>query len=79
MSQWVEKIDIRGILKEYEPQDDDEEAPDDVKERLAAEVRKSRHLAYMADRFTDCYSIADIDDVLEEVYQVADARRVWTG
>lgn len=83
MARWLYTIDLSGVLNKvgesYDLTRFEEDCPDDVKEAIAAEVEKAPPLARFAELFRNAKSIAEVNRVLNDVYDVADRQRVWCG
>lgn len=80
---WESSIELNAVLSEVNDEFDlsrhEEDCPTEVKERIAAEVRKSPQLEYLADDLLECESIAEFNRMLNCVFDEADAERVWCG
>lgn len=81
MAIWREKLDIKQFLG-GDPLDDHEELPQEIREGVANELRKSRLLPVkelLQDLEQQVFTVGDFDRWLSDVYDYADARRVWLG
>ena len=83
MTNWLYEIDLAGVLKqaseEYDLSCVEKPCPLKVKRALAAELRKASPIAFMSAAITKAKSIAEVNRVLNSVYDVADRRNVWCG
>ena len=82
MAAWTQKIDIHGVIgradKKYDLSRLEEDCPEEVKADLAAEVEKCC-LWRFAPRLREARSIAEVNRILEAVFNAADRERVWCG
>ena len=83
MAQWIEKIELNGVLgkagEKFDLSRAEEDCPDEVKNDLAAEVAKSIWLSRFSGRLRGARSIAEVNRILEQVFDEADRHRVWCG
>lgn len=82
MANWRYKIELRALLHKASEQydfNDDDDVPEEVKEAVAQELLKAPPLREFADQVRDAVTVADLDDILRDVYDMADFERVWCG
>lgn len=83
MVNWRYRIELAEILQKCSKDHDlshyEEECPKDVKEAIAAEISKALPLSRLAPRVMESKTIAELNRVLQLVYDVADAELVWCG
>lgn len=79
MANWKYEIDIKTILNKGDELEDSDPVPQALKEELAAELRKAPPLFHLARRMEGVRTVAGLNRVLEEVYDLADYKRVWLG
>lgn len=80
---WREKIQLgKAICKINEKFDlsrHEDLCPDEAKELLAKVVEKSIWLKRFSANFRGAKSIAEVNRIIEQVYNRADQHRVWCG
>lgn len=83
MANWLHKIELLKAIGAANDAHDlsraEEPCPVEVIESFAAEVVKAPPLARFAEKFRACKSIAAVNRTLEQVFNAADASRVWCG
>jgi flagellar motor switch protein FliM len=83
MTNWRYRIELAKVLEKCNENHDlshyEEECPQDVKDLIAAEISKAWPLTRLAPRVTESKTIAELNRVLQLVYDVADAELVWCG
>lgn len=83
MTRWIEKIELNAVLSQVQDEFDlsivEEDCPAEVKERLATEIEKSFHLRHLAHRIREAKAIAAVNRALNDIYDEADAMKVWCG
>lgn len=84
MPAWRYTIDLRSAIEwcdtKYDLTRHEEPCPEECLERLVAEVEKAPTLrsAWPA-KIRSCRTIAELNRVLDDLYDSADRSRVWTG
>lgn len=80
---WLYKIELNAAIRandeEFDLSRHEEPCPPAALERLAAEVEKAQPIAHIAPAIREAKSIAEVNRLLAEVYDVADRRSVWCG
>lgn len=80
---WRYEINLNVVLSELGEEFDlsrhEEFCPEEVRELLAKECEKARPLRRFATPIRDAQSIAEVNRILENVYDVADIQGVWCG
>jgi len=80
---WIRKIDLAGVLRRAEESHDlscvEERCPEDVAVAIAHELHGEPVLSRYADKVLRASSIAEVNRILEQVYEAADRHRVWCG
>ena len=83
MANWRFNISLNKVLNQCNEDFDlsrhEEDCPEEVKEALAAEVAKAWPLARFSQKIRACKSIAELNRILEVVWDAADTERVWCG
>ncbi len=83
MPVWLEKINLNGVIRDMDEQHDlsrhEEPCPDEAREAMAKEVEKTSYLRHFAKRLRNAKTIAEVNRILECVYDEADRCRVWTN
>ena len=83
MANWQHSIELNGVVSEMNDRYDlsrvEEDCPDAVKVALANEIRKARPIAGYANDIIACVSIAELNRMLDRVYDSADKNLVWCG
>lgn len=80
---WNYRIDLNGVVQQLNEELDwkDQEAvcPAVAKERICEEIKKAPPLTGLCGRVMEAESVADLNRVLELIYELADQQRVWCG
>jgi hypothetical protein len=80
---WRYKIELNKALTEmsekYDLERHEEPCPKEVKEALASEIKKAWPLQRFCQKILDAKSIAQVNRILENVWNAADTERVWCG
>ena len=83
MANWKYKIELGRVMDEMCDKHDlsrfEEELPQEVKDAISAELAKAPPLARFAKRIKGAKSIAEGNRILNDMFDVADEKRVWTG
>lgn len=83
MGAWRHKIELNKVVydlnEKYDLSRFEEPCPEEVKTALAEEVKKAWPLQRFAGYITECQSIAELNRILENLYNAADRERVWCG
>ncbi len=83
MAAWRYKIELNKVLTEMSEKHDlechEEPCPKEVKEALAKELEKAWPLKRFCQKILDAKSIAQVNRILENVWNAADTERVWCG
>ncbi len=83
MANWQEQIELNKVLTRMNEQHDlsrlEEDCPIEVKDAIANEIKKSRHLCIFMGRVKKCKSIAAVNRVLDAIFDRADSCFVWCG
>ena len=83
MANWRFQIQLNKVLADQEEKHDfsrvEEPCPQECLEELAVEVSKAWPLARFAGQLRKAKSIAEVNRILENVYNAADTHRVWCG
>lgn len=83
VANWQEKISLNQTLArlgdEHDLSRQEEPCPTVVREAMAAEVEKSNRLFRHGKRIREAKSIAEVNRILEDVYNDADRHLVWCG
>jgi hypothetical protein len=80
MAHWREKLDIKQFLQ-GDSLPPDEPVPVELVTQVREEIKKSRLLpvASLLEELDYVATVEDFDNWLEELYNEADAKRVWLG
>ena len=80
---WQFKIELNSLISILDDEFDlsryEEDAPVEVKEKLALEVSKVWPTARFANKFREAKTIAEVNRILESVFDTCDKHRVWCG
>ena len=80
---WRHKIELNAVLaktsEDFDLERVEEDCPEEVKKLLSEEVKKAWPLARFAPKIMNAKSIAEVNRILENVYNEADRRAVWCG
>lgn len=80
---WRYKIELNKVLADMGDQFDlscvEKRCPKAVKEALAKEVEKAAPLRRFASTILSAKSIAEVERILENVFNEADRSAVWCG
>jgi hypothetical protein len=80
---WLYRIDLAGVMLQCAEKHDltrvEEDCPEDVKELIAVEISKADPLKRFAESVRNSKSIAELNRILQKIYDEADFRRVWCG
>lgn len=83
MANWRWTIDLKGILNKAADEHDLEKVelpcPDPVRNALAEEVSKAPPLRRFAGAIRAAETIAEVNRILNRVYEEADYAKVWCG
>ena len=83
MAIWKYKIELGRVMDEMSDKFDfsrlEEDCPQEVKEAIAVEISKAPPLARFAKKVKSVKSNAEMNRVLDSIYDVADDELVWTG
>lgn len=83
MADWRHHINLRTVIddccEEYNLECVEEDCPEAVKEAIATEIEKAWPIQHFGPRIRDCVSIAEVNRVLNAVFNEADAKLVWCG
>lgn len=77
---WLEKLDIKQHIPDG-GLDEDDEVPQSVLNGVRSELMKSKLLPVgdLLENLDYVTTVEDFDNWLNEVYDEADARKVWLG
>ena len=80
---WRYKIDLAGVLQQCADKYDltrvEEPCPDEVKQLIVTEIAKAPPLKRFVRSIQTAKAIAELNRVLEKIYDAADFERVWCG
>jgi hypothetical protein len=83
MTNWRYSIDLNSVLASASERHDmskyERKCPKTVKMQIAAELRKAPPLQHFAKQIEDAESIAEVNRIIDEVYDAADANLIWCG
>lgn len=83
MANWRHKIElnqaINKVSEEYDLTRLEEPCPVEVRDALAVECEKVFPLRRFGKKFRDAKSIAEVNRILDDVFDVADKKLVWCG
>lgn len=83
MANWRYKIELNKVLTEMSEKHDlerhEEPCPKEVKEALAKELEKAWPLHRFCEKILNAKSIAQVNRILENVWNAADTEGVWCG
>lgn len=83
MAAWRHKIELNKVIREASEKHDlsrfEEPCPEEVKIALAEEVKKAWPLQRFAGYITERKSIAELNRILENLFNAADREKVWCG
>jgi len=83
MANWKYQIELNQVINDLSEQYDlecpKEPCPQEVKEALAKELQKAPPLAHYAKKIQKATSIAQVNRILNSVFNTADASLVWCG
>ncbi len=83
MANWQENIDLNGVLAKVGDEFDlscvEKKCPKPVKDAIVAEIGKSSRLRNYGPLIQRARSIAEVNRILERVYNEADRIGVWCG
>ena len=83
MARWRESIELNKVVASVSDEFDltrlEEDCPEEAKSRLAAEVEKSSWLRRHGKRLREARSIAEVNRILESVFEDADRHLIWCG
>ena len=80
---WRYRTDLANVLvnaaEKYDLSRFEEDCPEEVKEMIAAEIAKAFPLKRFVAPIKACKSIAELNRLLDKIYDAADLNRVWCG
>lgn len=83
MANWNYKIELNKVMtkvsNDFDLSNYEEECPKEVKEAIAIEVEKAIPLKHFAPKLRKAVSIAEVNRIIERVYNEADRSLVWCG
>jgi hypothetical protein len=83
MVQWLFKIELNHVIykcnEDYDLSHFEEPCPNEVKEAIATEVEKAYPLQRFAKRVRNCKTIAALNRILDDIFDIADRELVWCG
>lgn len=83
MAMWREKIGLNKAIAKANDQFDltrlEEPCPQEVKDMICAEIKKSNVLNCHVFRIQSCKTIAELNRKLERVFDDADKFLIWCG
>jgi hypothetical protein len=83
MTEWRHKINLAGVMfkcaEEHDLAHVEEDCPEEVKEAIATEIVKAWPLKRFAQTIRQAKSIAEVNRILENIYDEADRSSVWCG
>ena len=83
MSNWRYECALNQVIAQMSEQFDltrlEESVPVEVRRALSEEVKKALPLVRFAPTIMDARSIAEMNRILENVFDTADAELVWCG
>lgn len=83
MAAWRYKIELNPLIQtlseQYDLTNHEEPCPDEVREQLALEVEKAWPLNMYGKKLRKAKSIAELNRILNNVFDRADLEMVWCG
>ena len=83
MAAWRYRIQLNEVIawatSEFDLSEVEKECPDQVKNKIAEELRKAFPLQRFASKILQAKSIAEVNRILEKVFDTADSELVWCG
>lgn len=83
MANWRYKIElnqaISQVTEDYDLSRVEEPCPEEVRDILAKECEKAAPLRRFGQQFRDAKSIAEVNRILNDVFEEADKKLVWCG
>jgi hypothetical protein len=81
---WETRIDIHQYIKLGKDLNDDDLVPANIREGLIKEIEKlpfhlRNHFAWILDDLRLPLIVAEFNDLLGRIYEVADSHKVWLG
>lgn len=80
---WQYKIELIPLIRKLDEQHDltrhEEKCPQECLDALADEISKAVPLRAWPSKIRSCRTIAELNRVLDGVYNAADRSRVWCG
>ena len=80
---WIEKISLNQAIDKANERYDlsrlEEPVPDEVKLLINNEIARSRFLKRFTNRISNAGSIAQLNRILDSIFDDADRNRVWCG
>lgn len=83
MTNWRYRIKLNEVIERVSEDFDltrvEEPCPEEVRNALAEECEKAQPLYSFGQRLRDAGSIAEVNRILDTVFDVADQKLVWCG
>jgi hypothetical protein len=83
MPRWDYQIELNKVIQEIDNEYDlschEEECPKEALDKIAKELTKAPPLVRFAGRVQQAQTIAELNRILEQVFDKADECRVWCG
>lgn len=83
MTTWISTIELNPLINslslKYDLDREEEPAPEEVRIALSKEVSKSIFLIDFSIPLLEAKSIAELNRILNQVYDEADRRKIWCG
>ena len=80
---WKYKIKLNpliiGLSEKYDLSCEEEPCPEEVKLLLSQEVEKAIPIARFGNKIKKCVTIAEVNSVIDDVYDIADRESIWCG
>lgn len=80
---WQYKISLNKVLSQLNDEFDFEKleapCPQEAKTAIAVEIARALPLKRFRQQIIDCQTIAEMNRVLERIYDAADRSKVWCG
>lgn len=80
---WLYKIELNNVIKtvcaDFDLSKEEEDCPVEVKRLLTDELNKAPPLQIFSSSISQAKSIAEVNRILDQVYDEADRYKVWCG
>jgi hypothetical protein len=76
---WKQSINIKPALQKGDDLDDDDKLPEGIKDEVVGELARVPALTCFIEEVKHCETVGEFNDILDDIYDVADKQRIWLG